>query len=78
MSSGIDDRQAPWGRTGTDSVCRHVVARQLYDLELQLGIIFGHAYNGNSNTAANQLETMLERVRELREDYEAQSDEQQS
>jgi hypothetical protein len=49
---------------------RALIAKRLYDLELELSIAFGHAYNGDSNTATDQLDGIIERIREMRVGYE--------
>lgn len=50
---------------------RATFARRLYDLELQAGLAFGAAYNGDSNSAADQLEQIVEKLGELRRRYES-------
>lgn len=55
---------------------RRLMAKQLYDIEIGLGIAFHAAYNGFSDEAAELIEEVLGDVSTLRKGYEAQSDEE--
>ena len=50
---------------------RHQLAQKLYSVELDLSVIFGTVNNLNDcNLASEQIETLLDVVRELKESYE--------